>query len=838
MKAIIMAGGFGTRLRPLTSNIPKPMVPMANKPMMHHIVNLLKRHGFSEIVSLLFYQPEVIRNYFGDGGEFGINMQYMQADADYGTAGSVRNAQEKIGDESVIIISGDVLTDFDLTAALEFHKSKKADATLILTRVPNPLQYGVVMVDREGDITRFLEKPSWGEVFSDTINTGIYIIENHVLKMIPYREDYDFSKNLFPVMMQEKMKLCGYIASGYWRDVGNLNEYQEAAMDCIAGAVKLELDGERRGRAIVGINSDVPEAIVSSSSAMIGNNCRIAQSARIINSIIGDNVTIHDGAIIQNTVVWDNCTIEEIVQIANSVVGYDTVIHAGVTVADNVFISDGCDIGQGAVLKSNIKIWPGKIIEDGAMVLKSMVWEDKWLRELFTDARITGMTNVEINPEFGARLGAALGASIGKGRNILASRDSDTASRMIKRAIISGLMSSGANVLDMQTTVIPIIRQELRNGKCSAGFHVRKSPFDRRMIDIIFFDGDGTDLPSNRTKTIERQFFSEDFARASFEEIGWLGFPERSNESYIDRYFSVLDPAVLRARQMNVVIDYSFGIASTIFPNILGSLGAQVVSINAYLDPTRISRTTEQFHDARANVSRIVTSLSYEAGFLVDAGAEKLFVANGNGEFFSDDRLLSVITKLFFESCRSRGIGVSKIGVPVGATSEVKLIAEEYGADVVYSTNTHSGMMNLVRNDPEVMFVGGTRGGFIFPEFLFATDAMFNIAKILEMLSTTGLSLSAIDESIPRLHRACLKIPCSWDKKGRVMRHAMEFASNFDPILIDGIKMQFDPHHSVLLLPSKEESIFHVFVEARTPEGRDRMAYEYEEKVVHWRDNM
>ncbi|MCI0706720.1 MAG: nucleotidyltransferase family protein, partial [Ignavibacteriae bacterium] len=191
MKAVIMAGGFGTRLRPLTCNIPKPMVPMANKPMMEHIVALLKKHGITEHIATLYYQPEIISNYFGDGSDFGVKLQYRKAEADFGTAGSVRNAKDFL-DQKFLVISGDVLTDFDLTAAIKFHESKKALATIVLTRVANPLQFGVVIARDDGKITRFLEKPSWGEVFSDTINTGIYIFEPEVLDFIPKGEEFDF----------------------------------------------------------------------------------------------------------------------------------------------------------------------------------------------------------------------------------------------------------------------------------------------------------------------------------------------------------------------------------------------------------------------------------------------------------------------------------------------------------------------------------------------------------------------------------------------------------------------------------------------------------------------
>src|SRR5687768_1616049 len=245
MKAVIMAGGFGTRLRPLTSNVPKPMAPMVNRPMMYHIVEILKALGIRDITSLLYYSPEAITGYFGDGSAFGVTMRYVQAEADFGTAGSVRNAAEFL-DERFIIISGDVLTDIDLAKAIAYHESKGSKATIVLTRVPDPLAFGVVMTNDEGRITRFLEKPQWGEVFSDTINTGIYILEPEVLDLIPFKKDFDFSKDLFPHMLREGMGLFGYIAEGYWRDIGNLNEYQTAHLDVLRGKARVNVPGEHR----------------------------------------------------------------------------------------------------------------------------------------------------------------------------------------------------------------------------------------------------------------------------------------------------------------------------------------------------------------------------------------------------------------------------------------------------------------------------------------------------------------------------------------------------------------------------------------------------------------
>ncbi|MDD3628086.1 MAG: nucleotidyltransferase family protein, partial [bacterium] len=233
MKAVIMAGGFGTRLRPLTCNIPKPMVPVANRPIMQHIVQLLKKHNFKDVISILYFQPEQITDYFKDGKDFGIKMKYQNAQEDFGTAGSVKNTESLIGDSPFLVISGDVITDFNLTKAVKFHKDKKSLITIVLTRVKNPLEYGVVITDQKSRITKFLEKPSWGEVFSDTINTGIYIIEPEIMKHIPEKQEFDFSKNLFPTLMKNNIPIYGYIADGYWKDVGNITEYRKSHMDIL-----------------------------------------------------------------------------------------------------------------------------------------------------------------------------------------------------------------------------------------------------------------------------------------------------------------------------------------------------------------------------------------------------------------------------------------------------------------------------------------------------------------------------------------------------------------------------------------------------------------------------
>jgi mannose-1-phosphate guanylyltransferase/phosphomannomutase len=832
MKAVIMAGGFGTRLRPLTCNIPKPMVPMLNRPMMEHIVDLLKKHGVTELIATLYYQPDVISSYFDDGHRFGVSMQYLKAEADFGTAGSVRNAKSFL-DQRFLIISGDVFTDFDLSAAVRFHEEKKAKATLILTHASNPLQYGVVLTHDNGKISRFLEKPSWGEVFSDTINTGIYILEPEVLDLIPPKEEFDFSKNLFPILLDQDMGLYGYIAEGYWRDVGNLNEYQDAHSDALRGLVKAVIPGEKRGTVYAGPNSHIdtdPKSL--SGTVIIGKNTRIHDNVTIANSVIGDECDIQPGSIIRNCVIWNGTKVGTNVEMSTDVIGSSCTIGDDVVISENVFMSDRCTIGKRSRLSANIKLWPEKIVEEGAVVTRSLVWEDRWLRELFRESKVSGVSNVEMNPEFAAKLGAAFGALVGSGSTIVTSRDSDNVSRMINRAFMTGLMSSGVHCADLRATSIPIVRHELRSATERGGIHVRKSPHDKNLTDIIFFDADGKDLPSGKAKSVERLFFGEDFTRSSHDAVGMIRFPERSTESYIERGYAALNVQAIRSGGVKLVIDYSNGIASIIFPNILGNLNVQAVSLNAYLDSQKLTRTKELTEQSVRQLSHVVTSLQYDVGCMLDPGAEKMIVVDERGHAIENDRLLTLMTKLVVLAHPD----IKKIAVPVSASAEVDMLAEEFGFTVVKTRDSHLALMEAASNK-QIRFVGGTKGGFIFNEFLFASDGMYSLLKLLECLSLSKKRLGELDSETPRLHMVKRDVACEWNLKGKVMRYLMKDTERLPRELIDGVKLFPRPGDrltSMLLIPDRTRPMFHLNAESSDVSIAQQLANEFEVKLHVW----
>lgn len=828
MKGVIMAGGFGTRLRPLTNNLPKPMLTITNRPMMEHIVGLLTKGGITDIVALLYFQPEVIEGHFKDGANFGCRMTYISAAEDLGTAGSVKNAQRLL-DEPFLVISGDLLTDFDLRKAIDFHREKKALATMVLTRVENPLPFGIVITDDNGRIVRFLEKPGWGEVFSDTINTGIYILEPRVLEYIPPGEGFDFSKNLFPLLMEKGEPLFGYIADGYWKDVGSLEEYRRANLDVLQGKVKVVIPGEGKKGVWIGSGSSIDFTSDLEGSVVVGENCRIGAETRVINSVIGDNCTIEKGATVIDSVLWDGVYIGHGAILHENVVGNNTEIKDGAFLGEGAVVSDHCKIGRQSVVKANVKVWPYKVVEDGATLATSLIWGEKWAKTIFGVYGVTGLANLEINPEFAARLGAAYGASLKKGSTISTSRDAHKASRMINRAIMTGVLSTGVNVHDYGITPMPVVRYLARGGSEIGGVHTRRSPFDPELLDLKFFDNNGLDLHPNYEKTIERLFFREDFRRATLEDTGEMVFPIHGFEYYQNGFMSSIDCDVIRKAGLKLVLDYSYGSSSRIFPSILGRLNCEVIALNANLDGARITKTGEDFRRALEQLSSIVHTLKADVGILLDTGGEKIFLVDETGGILDGDTALNLMCLLVMKCGDKWG----SIAIPVTASRVIEGMGDLYGFTVKRTKTSARGMMEAALEEG-VVFVGEETGGFIFPRFQPAFDGMFAIAKLLEMMARKGVRLRNLVREVPPSFIKRERVPSSWESKGKIMRYLMDDSRDKEVQLLDGIKV-FYGKDWVIVYPSHDHAYFHIVAEASTTEKAEELARRYADKITGWK---
>src|ERR687897_1335689 len=493
MKAVIMAGGQGTRLRPLTSNQPKPMIPIVGVPCMEHIVNLLKEHGFTDIVVTLQFMPEEIRDYFGDGSDWGVCMSYSVEDVPAGTAGSVKLAEELLEGERVLVISGDALTDCDLARVVSFHEAKAGAATMVLKSVENPLDFGIVITEEEGRISRFLEKPAWGQVFSDTVNTGIYLLEPSVMGEIPERGEYDFSKELFPKLLEAGRPMYGYVTEDYWEDIGTLEQFAGAQRDVLDGKVKdVRPPGTRlRENIYVGRRAQVDDEELEG-PVVIGDNVRVDEGAKLSPyTVIGNNVIISAGATVERSIVADGTYVGEGAELVDTLVGRNSYVQSRARILERSALGDDVIVGEGATISPDVKVYPHKTIETGANVTQSLIYETMGLRTVFRRGVVSGKFNVDLTPEFVTRLASSFGTTLDPGAVVTLGRDSSLSAQVAKRAMTAALLGTGINIRDLRAAHAGVVRHDVLSGKSSAGAHVRAGS-DPDDVEILFFSADAT----------------------------------------------------------------------------------------------------------------------------------------------------------------------------------------------------------------------------------------------------------------------------------------------------------------------------------------------------------
>jgi len=374
MKAIIMAGGEGSRLRPLTCDCPKPMMRLMDKPVMQYALELLRAHGVTRIAATLGYLPDAVTDYFGDGADFGVDIRYFIEKTPLGTAGGVKQAAGFL-DETFIVLSGDGVTDLDVTAAVEFHRSKGALATIILRREDNPAEYGVVCTNADGKIKGFYEKPGRCDVLSDTINTGVYILEPEVLDRIPSGRPFDFGHDLFPQLVREGAPVYGYVMDGYWCDIGDVRAYLEAHAAAMDGRIRLGGIFPRPGRAIVMPGASVDSSAVLEGPCLIAHGAQVRAGAHIgAYSVVGENCIIGPRASLKRAVLWQGVQIESGAQARGCVLGGNAVLESGAQAYEESVLGTGASAGERAVILPGVKLWPGKCALDGERLESNLVW--------------------------------------------------------------------------------------------------------------------------------------------------------------------------------------------------------------------------------------------------------------------------------------------------------------------------------------------------------------------------------------------------------------------------------------------------------------------------------
>lgn len=764
---------------------------------MEYIIDLLRGHGITQIGVTMQFMPEVIRNHFGDGRDFGVELHYFDEESPLGTAGSVKNAGAFL-DERFVVISGDALTDFDLGRAIEFHARKEALATIVMTRVDRPLEYGVVMTDEEGKIVRFLEKPDWSEVFSDTVNTGIYVLEPEVLQWVGEGKEQDFSNDLFPLLMKRGDPLYGFISEGYWSDIGSMAQYRQAQFDMLDGKVKADIKGRELYPGIhVGDNVTLPAGAAEWRGPIyIGEHTVIEETATVEPySVIGSGNRIARGSTLRQAVLWDHNVIAEHNEISGSTLCSRIHSYADAVLSEGVVVGSHCTIGPKTQVLPHVKIWPHKRVREHAMLNASVIWGESAVKPLFADGAVRGFANEEITPEFAAKFAGAYGGSVAKGKRLAVSSSGDGFARLIRSVLISALQAVGVGVTDAGESSSSVARFGVKALGVDGGIHVQCSDSGGRTVcRLECMDSAGLPIGKSAERKADNAYAMEDYSRADVMAIPETGTASGLIESYGKKMISELGYVKRKPLRLAVTA------ADPVIRRLIGAMAASfrwdVMDVDPLLADSGM-RTAAQEHRA-------------DFGVRFDPGGQSLHLYDENGEPVSRERVDVLLYMSYLQCFRGR-----TIGVPLSAPTFLDSAAAGLGNSVIRTKRSQRAVLEASSDQP----------------FHPVHDALFGIGLLARNLLENGLTVSRLLAFMPAfsLHSTFVEVP--WDEKGRLMRLLTEQTKNRRADLLDGIKV-YDETGWVLLLPESDEPRFTLIAHGEREEAAMKLAERYRLELI------
>ena len=807
MKAVIMAGGEGSRLRPLTCCKPKPLAPVLNKPALEHIILLLKSHDITEIAVTLQYLPKAIMDWLGDGTRFGVHVRYFMEAQPLGTAGSVKNTGGFVN-ETCVVISGDAFCDIDLSQAAAYHRQKKALATLILKQVDTPLDYGVVVTNQDGRVTRFLEKPSWSEVFSDTVNTGIYIIEPETLKSVPGGEVFDFSKDLFPKLMHTPEGIFGYVTDSYWCDIGSISAYKACQFDMLKGKTKIVTEAEEVREGIwIEPGVKLEKQVTLRPPVYIGQGSIIHSGAQLgPYTCIGQDCVLEAGAIAVHSVLWDGCRL-----MAGSS-AYDAVLCDGAVLGSHSVMQQDSAIGarsvvgENSIVRPGVKIWNHKMVLEDSIVSQNVIWGDSNAKIEFGESGIRGNVSVELTPEIAAKIGSAF-AALGRGGKIAVSSDEEHASIMLKHALTAGLMAGGVQVMELGKQPIPITRAGIRFYGFAGGMHVMKAPGGQTEIRVM--DATGADLMREAERKLENMLAREDFGRGSAQDMKEVLSLASYRSYYIRDIVSSLHNAKL---EYNLLVHTETGLMKSMLTSVLNE-----VSCDYKISGTPGRAEAEELEKLRTGIK----NGDYDFGAYIDSSGERLVLVCADGTVVSRSQFLMLTAYILMKSHK----GTEYIAA-LDHSKWVEKMAKELDGQVVWTkTSPLEVMSGLVRD-------GG--GESLCEQFVLEFDAVGGLVKLLDFLKNEECTLQEVLEKIPQTYFGQREYPCDNRSKGHLMHHLMQRHENQQVELAEGVKI-YEDGGWVLVLPHKHKPLLRIISEGMNQEFAEELAQKYQRELDDWR---
>lgn len=728
IKAIIMAGGEGKRLRPVSANKPKPMVELIDKPVLMHIIELLKKNDVTEACLTLRYLPHIITEYFGSGEKTGIRLDYRTEIEALGTAGGVLNCADFIGNNDFLVISGDCVCDFDLKALMDFHNKKKADVTLALYSHNEPCEYGLVVTAEDGRVERFVEKPSWDRVLTDRINTGIYVISPRILREIPKGEPYDFGRDLFPKLLSEGRKLYGFSAEGYWCDIGCVSAYHKCCLDAIRGDIKLNFDAQNVKNGVWSQTS-MPEGAVIIPPVYIGKNAVIDKGAKIGPfAVIGASSVVASGAALSHCVI-NGAVINENAAVDGAVVCRGVSVGRGSTVGEGAVIGDNCVIGEGAVIASGARIWPDKQIPSGAVIAGTISHGMLKSGISFTKPGvISGELGVTITAEICLRLGEIAGAS---GRVGIGWSGGESA-RVMAEAFGCGVCTSGGE----------LIRYDGGFSSCAsyAGmlFDLSLTVFveeEKDMISIAFFGKNGGRIP----RDTERKF-----------------------ETCLPEPHETSSRRMGRASCLTGVYSAYVSAAARQALSLLENTGTFVATVTGCGAENRALKNALQLMNCTIGDKRAGLPV-----FEVTNGGMSLAAVDEEGYSISDEQI-KVLSAFVEFSC-----GVRTLAVPYDAPDAIDSLAKDFSAEVL-----------RVGRD-------GQQAEDLYLSQMVMRDGVFAGARLAAWLKTHGEKLSELRVKMPKFSTTTREIALKGGR-GAAMRLMSSSCAEMAPNLTSGLRLDTD----------------------------------------------
>lgn len=505
MKAVIMAGGEGARLRPLTCETPKPMVPILGKPVMEHIINLLRDNGIRDIAVTLMYMSDRVTSYFEDGSDFGVNIEYFTESVPLGTAGSVGACREFLGDEDFLVISGDAVCDFDLKAVISFHSERKADLTIVTYAHPEPLEYGIVLSDVDHRIYGFVEKPDWGQVFSNQVNTGIYVVSGRVLAKIPLGRPFDFSRDLFYMLLRERAGMYACPAEGYWCDMGDCEAYLKCALDALEGMVRTDKTGLYDNNGILSVNPAVMDGIKA--PAYIGRGVKLGKNVTLDHAVLEEGAVVGDNARISRSVVSGSIGTDA--ELEGAIVGRGALVGAGAHIGEGAVIGARAYVGRGCIVRDGVRIWPDKRLYDGCAVEADLTSNGKRRHGLMEDGTLT-LSFEEPDALFFLNLGAALSTVFGGRIGVGCSEGS--LSSLFADCIAAGICSCGSDAVCHDGRFAALSAWLVKPLGLTLSVHVEQSG---SIVKTSIFDKNGLPLDRLAQRRLESMLSKGEINRAT-----------------------------------------------------------------------------------------------------------------------------------------------------------------------------------------------------------------------------------------------------------------------------------------------------------------------------------